>query len=179
MGIMNSSPARFLQTSRHLLHASGIPEQLPPKEGGKQEPLIDPVFSFWETIWTEQPLFSLQLYKHWSLSPVTSGTTFISCFGASGAENKKKYGSKAVAEFLITLVVVWLNITYFSWFRKVAYIVYHFEIYLSPKWAYFSKCVSFYIKVMSKIIDIPTALLDHSTTQECRRWLYKTHPKPR
>lgn len=60
-----------------------MPEQVPPKAGAKQEPLIDPEIEFFERIWTEHPLFSLQLYKHSSLSPVTNGAILIV---ASGAE---------------------------------------------------------------------------------------------
>ena len=52
-------PGFAKQMSRHKLRQpSGCSEQLPPKAGGKQEPLTEPLMGFFVTIVVEQPPFS-------------------------------------------------------------------------------------------------------------------------
>ena len=54
--IIISWPSSPLQISIHSEQSLGIPEQDPPKDGGKQDPRIGPLIGWLEDILTEQPL---------------------------------------------------------------------------------------------------------------------------
>ena len=59
--IVISIPWSSLQTSKQSWQSSGVPEQDPPKEGGKQEPMVGPLMGWVDDILTEQPLLSLHV----------------------------------------------------------------------------------------------------------------------